>query len=277
VELGDNFQRSDRTRSAAIGAGVLSLFNELRLRMPLRPGGGAIEVTPQVAWGLERFQPMGALAPVGCGGPECDPAQVNRFDYTDLRAGLEGRWRFLPKTAVVADVDFKLRDYALGDTASALLLQAKAGLAGLVTPKIAVTATLGWGQDFGAATPGTLLAQLEGSYLVSPTTTLKAGYARTVEPVAAFGQFRDDRGYLEGQALLGGRLTLRATTAVDFLSFQGDRRDTLFKLDLGPQYQFQKWLIGGAGYLLNTRTSTATGGGINYSRHEGYVRMTVTY
>ncbi|MFY0565180.1 hypothetical protein ACN28E_15185 [Archangium lansingense] len=277
VELGDNFQRSDRTRSAAIGAGVLSLFNELRLRVPLRPGGGAIEVTPQVAWGLELFQPMGALAPVGCGGPECDPAQVNSFDYSDLRAGVEGRWRFLPKTAVVADVDFKLRDYLNGDTANALVLQGKAGLAGLVTPKIAVTATLGWGQDLGAATPGTLIAQLEGSYLVSPTTTLKAGYARTLEPVAAFGQFRDDRGYLEGQALLGGRLTLRATTAMDFLSFQGDRRDTLFKLDFGPQYQFQKWLIGGAGYLLNTRTSSATGAGINYSRHEGYVRMTVTY
>ncbi|HYO66189.1 MAG TPA: hypothetical protein VEU33_08910, partial [Archangium sp.] len=42
VEVMDHFQRSDRTRSAAIGAGVLSLFNELKLRVPLRPGGGAL-------------------------------------------------------------------------------------------------------------------------------------------------------------------------------------------------------------------------------------------
>lgn len=277
VELVDHFQRSDRTRSVAIGAGVLSLFNELKLRVPLRPGGGAIEVVPQLSWGMERFQPMGALAPVGCGGPECDPAQVSRFNYSDLRAGFDGRWRFLPKTAVVADVDLNLRDYTNGDTPNALLLRAKGGLAGLVTPRIAVTATLGWGQGFGGNLAGTLIAQVEGSYLVSPTTTLKAGYARTLEPVAAFGQFRDDRGYLEGQALLGGRLTLRASTAVDYLSFLGERRDTLFKLDVGPQYQFERWLIGGAGYLLNTRTSSVTGGGINYSRHEGYVRMTVTY
>ncbi|HYO53812.1 hypothetical protein [Archangium sp.] len=277
VELMNHFQRSDRTRSVAIGAGVLSLFNEVRLHVPIRPGGGALEVTPQLAWGVELFQPLGALAPVGCGGPECDPALVDRFNYSDLRAGLNGRWRFLPKTAVVADVHVNLRNYTNGDSPNALVLQAKAGLAGLVTPKIAVTATMGWGQNLGEAVGGTLLAQLEASYLMSPTTTLKAGYARTLEPVAAFGQFRDDRGYLEGQALLGGRLTLRATTAFDYLSFQGDRRDTLFKLDVGPQYQFQKWLIGGAGYLLGTRASTATGGGINYSRHEGYVRMTVTY
>jgi hypothetical protein len=273
----DTFQRSDRTRSVAIGAGVLSLSNELKLRVPLRPGGGALEVVPQVGWALERFQPMGALAPVGCGGPECDPAQVNRFDYDDLRAGLEGRWRFLPKTAVVVDLDFNLRDYRGGGTPSALLLRGKAGLAGLVTPRIAVTATLGWGQGFRGITVGTLISQVEGSYLVSPTTTVKAGYARTLEPVAAFGQFRDDRGYMEGQALLGGRLTLRASTAMDFLSFAGGRNDTLFKLDVGPQYQFEKWLVGGAGYLLNTRTSTTPGAGINYSRHEGYVRMTVTY
>lgn len=277
VELLDHFQRSDRTRSVAIGAGVLSLFNELKLRVPLRPGGGAMEVAPQLAWGMERFQPMGALAPVGCGVPECDPAQVRRFNYSDLRAGFDGRWRFLPKTAVVADVDLNLRDYTHSDTPNSVLLRAKGGLSGLVTPRISVTATLGWGQGLTGNMGGTLLAQLEGSYLVSPTTTLKAGYARTLEPVAAFGQFRDDRGYLEGQALLGGRLTLRASTAVDFLSFFGDRRDTVFKLDVGPQYQFERWLIGGAGYLLNTRTSSVTGGGINYSRHEGYVRMTVTY
>ena len=277
VELVDTLQRSDRTRSAAIGAGVLSLYNELKLRVPLRPGGGALEVVPQLGWALERFHPMGALAPIGCDGPECDPALVNRFDYDDLRVGFEGRWRFLPKTAVVADVDLNLRTYSRGGSSNALLLRGKAGLAGLVTPKIAVTATLGWGQDFQGASGGTLISQVEGTYLVSPTTTVKAGYARALEPVAAFGQFRDDRGYLEGQALLGGRLTLRAITAMDFLRFEGDRRDTLFKLDVGPQYQFEKWLVGGAGYLLNTRTSTAPGTGINYSRHEGYVRMTVSY
>jgi hypothetical protein len=214
---------------------------------------------------------------VGCDAPECDPAGVVNFDYSNLRAKLQGRWRFLPKTAVVVDGQFTYRNYSRGGTPDALVMHASAGLAGLVSPKIAATVKLGWGQDFGATAGGALLAQIEGTYLLSHTSSLKAGYARTLEPVGTYGLFRDDRGYLEGQALLGGRLTMRGVTSFDYVSFQGPRRDTLFKLDLGPQYQFERWLIGGVGYLYGVRSSNAPGAGINYSRHEGYVRMTVTY
>lgn len=277
VELTDHLQRSDQTSSVALGAGVLSLYNEAQLKVPIRPGGGAFEVTPQLAWGLEHFKATGALAPVGCDGPECDPDLVSTFDYSNVRAGLNARWRFLPKTAVVVDTDFNVRTYAEGRTPTALLMHARAGLAGLVTPKISVTATMGWGKDFGTVAASSLLAQLEANYLLSQTASLKAGYARTLEPVAYLGMFRDDRGYMEAQALLGGRLTVRGLATFDRLSFEGDRRDTLFKLDIGPQYQFEKWLIFGAGYLLGVRSSSMAGAGINYSRHEGYVRVSVVY
>lgn len=277
VEVADHFERSDRTRSAALGAGVLSLYNEARLSVPVRPGGGALEVKPEVAWGLERFKALGALPPVGCTEAVCTPAQVGSFDYSNLRAGLHGRWRFLPKTAVVVDTEFSMRHYLQGGTPDALMLHATAGLAGLVSPKLAVTLKAGWGQDFGATGSGTLLAQVEGTYLLTQTANFKVGYARSLEPVAALGMFRDDRGYLEGQMLLGGRLTLRGLTSFDYLSFEGDRRDAVLKVDLGPQYQFQRWLIGGVGYLFEMRSSSATGAGINYNRHEGYVRMSVAY
>jgi hypothetical protein len=281
VEVGDHFERSDRTNSVAIGTGVLSLFNEARLAVPLRPGGGALEVTPQVSWGVEFFKPLGALSPIGCTDARvCDPGQVNSFDYSNLRTSLQGRWRFLPKTAVVVDAQFNYRSYFQSTTPDALLLHATAGVAGLVTPKISVTAKAGWGKDFGAEYGGTVLAQLEASYLMSQTASVKVGYARTLEPVAALRLFRDDRGYLEGQALLGGRLTLRGSSSLDFLSFEGEgsRKDTIFRLDLGPQYQFERWLIGGVGYLLAIRTSSdANARGLNYTRHEGYLRVTVTY
>ncbi|HEX8435696.1 hypothetical protein, partial [Archangium sp.] len=275
--LADHFERSDRTRSVAIGAGLLSLYNEVRLGMPLKPGGGAISVTPELSWGFERFKPLAAMFPVGCDSLVCDPAAVNQFDYSNLRASLGARWRFLPKTAVVVDTQFNYRDYTWGSTPEALLLSTRLGLAGLVSPKIAMTALVGWGQDFGATASGTFLAQLEGTYMLSQTASVKVGYTRALEPVAIFGLFRDDRGYLEGQALLGGRLTLRGMVAFDYLSFQGTRRDRLFKVDIGPQYQFQRWLIGGVGYLLGLRSSNEPGAGINYTRHEGYVRMTVSY
>ncbi len=280
VEVGDHFERSDRTRNAALGVGVLSLFNEVRLAVPLRPGGGALEITPKATWAVEFFQPLGALSPVGCIESTCDPSVVRQFDYSNLSTAVQARWRFLPKTALVVDGRFDMRTYFQGSSPNALLLHTTAGLAGLISPKLSVTAKLGWAQDFGAVGRGTLLAQLEGSYLLSTTMSVKAGYTRSMEPVAAYGLFRDDRGYVEGQALLGGRLTVRGLAAFDYLSFQdasNPRRDTTFRLDVGPQYQFQQWLVGGVGYMLGTRSSTSSGAGLNYTRHEGYARMTVTY
>jgi hypothetical protein len=281
VELTDTFQRSDRSRSAAIASGVLSLFNELRLGVAVRPGGGAVEVTPEVAWALEYFQPTAALIPVGCTEPTCDPAVVDQLDYTNLRAGVRGRWRFLPKTAVVVDVRVDNRQsLGTGTGPDALLLNTSAGIAGLVSPKIAATAKLGWAQALGGVTGGTLVTQLEGTYLLSATSTFKGGYVRTLEPVTAYGLFRDDRLYVEGQLLLGGRLTLKGLGSMDFLTFEdpaSPRNDTLARVDVGAEYPLQQWLAVGGGYLLGVRTSSSPGGGLNYTRHEGYVRVSVKY
>jgi hypothetical protein len=280
--LADQFVRSDQTRNAALGAGVLSLFNELRASVPIKPGGGAIEVTPKAAWGVEFFDPIGLAIPVGCEEGVCDPVTVDAFDYTNLNGGLEARWRFLPKTALVLDANLDLRSYLRATSASpnALLLRAMAGLAGLVSSKIAVTAKLGWGYNFSAPGGSTLIAQVEGNYLFSPTMTFKGGYIRSLNPVASYGLFRDDRGYAEARALFGGKLVMHGYVAADFLGFYDPTRprsDTLLTLDVGPEYQFKPWLVGAAGYLLSSRSSSAPGAGLNFTRHEAYLRMTVVY
>ncbi|NTX58327.1 hypothetical protein FJV41_47440, partial [Myxococcus llanfairpwllgwyngyllgogerychwyrndrobwllllantysiliogogogochensis] len=133
------------------------------------------------------------------------------------------------------------------------------------------------GQNFGEAGGGTVLGQLDGTYLFSPTLTFKGGYLRMLEPVAAYGMFRDDRVSAEARALLGGKLTLHAMGMVDFLSFSGNRGDTVVTVDAGPEYQFRPWLTGAAGYMLSNRSSSVDGGGLNYTRHEGYARLSVTY
>lgn len=279
--LADQFLRTDQTRNAALGAGVLSLFNEARASVPIRPGGGAIEIIPELAWGLEFFDPIGLAVPVGCSTEVCDPISVDAFDYTNFRAGVDGRWRFLPKTAVVLDADLDFRTY-LRNTASpdALLLRAMAGIAGLVSTKIAVTAKVGWGHNFGESGGSTLIAQAEATYLYSPTMTFKGGYLRTLNPVAAYGLFQDNRGSLEARALFGGKLVLHGAIAADFVSFysaEQPRSDVLVTLDTGPEYQFKPWLVGAASYLLSTRSSSVTGSGLNYTRHEAYVRLTLVY
>jgi len=278
--LADQFIRSDQTRNAALGAGVLSLFNELRANLPLRPGGGAIEVVPEAAWGVEFFSPIGVAIPVGCVEGVCDPVEVDTFDYNNLRVGADARWRFLPKTALVLETDLDIRSYFSGTSPNALLWRSMVGLAGLVSPKIAVNAKVGWAQNFGEVGGSTLIAQLEGTWLYSPTMTLKGGYYRTLNPVAAYGLFRDDRGYAEARALFGGKLVLHGYAAVDFLGFSSPtvpRSDTLVTLDVGPEYQFKPWLVGAAGYLLSVRSSSLAGTGVNYNRNEFYLRLTLVY
>lgn len=277
LEVSDQFVRSDRTRTAAIGAGVLSLYNEARVKVPWRPGGGAVELTPAAAYGVEFFEPLGATSPVDCTEGVCDPLTAERFDYGNLHFGLEGRWRFLPKTAVVMDTGVDLRSYFNDGSEGATLVRARLGVAGLVSPKVAVTAKAGWGQNLAAAGGGSFLAQLEGTYLFSPTLSFKAGYLRTLEPVAAYGLFTDDRAYGEARALFGGKLSVHAGGSVDFLGFTGERSDTVVSLDVGPEYQVRPWLSVAAGYMLGARSSSVTGGGLNYTRHEGYARVSVTY
>lgn len=278
--LADQFVRSDQTRNAALGAGVLSLFNELRASVPYRPGGGAIEIVPELAWGVEFFSPIGLSIPVGCVEGVCDPVEVDTFDYNNLRIGVDGRWRFLPKTALVLETDLDFRSYFEGTSPNALLLRTMGGLAGLVSPKIAVTAKVGWGHNFSGVGGSTLIAQLEGTWLYSPTMTFKGGYYRTLNPVAAYGLFSDNRGYAEARALLGGKLVLHGYVAVDLLSFSSEtepRDDTLISLDVGPEYQFKPWLVGAAGWLLSSRSSSLEGTGVNYTRNEFYLRLTLVY
>lgn len=279
--LADQFARSDQTRDPSLGAGVLSLFNEARASLPLKPGGGALEVTPELAWGLEFFQPIGLSVPVGCTESVCTPTAVDGFDYTNVRVGADARWRFLPKTALVLETNLNLREYLRNSqTPSALLLRAMGGLAGLVSAKISVTAKVGWGYNFGSSGGSTLIAQAEVNYLFSPTMSFKGGYLRTLNPVAAYGLFQDNRGYAEARALLGGKLALHGAGSLDFLSFYDatqPRSDVVVSLDLGPEYQFKPWLVGAAGYTLTTRSSSATGGGLNFTRHEAYLRLTLVY
>ncbi|WP_426732528.1 hypothetical protein [Myxococcus faecalis] len=277
LELSDQFVRSDRTRTAAIAAGILSLYNEARVKMPWKPGGGAVEVTPNVAYAVEFFEPLAAQAPVDCGDGVCDPVRADQFDYGNLHLGLESRWRFLPKTAFVLDTGVDVRRYFNDGGPDAQVLRAMVGVAGLVSPKVAVTAKAGWAQTFGDVSGGTVIAQLEGTYLYSQTLTFKGGYLRMLEPVAAYGTFRDDRGYAEARALWGGKLTVRVAGMVDFLSFEGSRGDTMVTVDAGPEYQFRPWLTGAFGYTLSKRSSNVEGGGLNYTRHEGYARLAVTY
>ena len=272
-DLGDRLTRSDRTSDVALGLGVLSFANELRAALPIHPGGGALEVTPSGSWLIERFQPL-------------DSASRESFavlDYDNYHAGLDARWKFLPKTAVGIETGFDTRRYANpSQNKTPLLFKARAALTGLLTSKLAVVAKVGWGQDFGGSGASSVIGHFELYYLASVTSNFKVGSLRDFSAVPGiYGTYGDDRGYVDARLLLGGRLMLHGFASYDYLTFYSgtNRNDQNITIDVGPEFQFTSWLIAAAGYDLGLRRSNAAVNGqvLNYTRHEVYLRVTFTY
>ena len=282
VDITDHFARSDRTANAGAGVGVLSLLNDARLQLPLRPGGRALEIVPNAGFAFESFKPLSSLLPVNCnpGDINCDPSSVSRANYQNFSGGLDARWRFLPKTAFTFESRIDTRSYSDSTVnPSSLLLKASTGLAGLISTKLATVLKVGWGQDLQSSGAHTLIALAELNYLLNETSNVRIGYLRDVQLVPLYGTYRDDRGYVDARFFLHGRLNLHGTVALDRLSFYSasGRQDTTVTVDVGPEYQFTRWLIGAAGYVVGSRTSTFTASSYNFTRHEVYVRATFIY
>ncbi len=274
----DHFVRSDRTSATALGLGAISLYNQLAVGVPIRPGGGALEIIPSGAWTVEFFQPL--LGGGDCPGGNAELCNPALFDYSKLTGTLSTRYKFLPKTALVLDASFDAPTLRVAaGSAPPLLLKTEAGISGLITPKVSMLLKAGYGRDF-AGTASTVVGHAELAWLASQTASVKAGYLRSLEPVAYYGLYGDDRAYIEGRALLGGHLTLRGYAAYDFLSYYSlaGRNDTMTTLDLGPQYQFNPYFGVAAGYVLSNRTSSSDPNpALNFTRHEGYLRLTLSY
>lgn len=296
VDLGDNLIRSDRTQNPALGVGAISLFNNLYLAVPIHPGGRALEVTPKVAWAVEFFDALQPGLVPGCtsGQLACDPATVSQSNYSNLNFGLNGRWKFLPKTAVIVDVNADWRTYFSNAAGSKVIFRSQLGLAGLISPRIAVTLLAGYGGDFTNGSIHTVIGTAEFSYTVTEQTRVAVGYARNTLPVPIIGTMIDDRGYLRGGiSLLGGRLLINGQVSADYFTFLGAptnamapvpnpvRNDFLLSLNLGPTVIITSWFEVSAGYTLTVRTSTSaetsTLPSLNFPRHEALLRLNFHY
>lgn len=290
VQVSDRLTRSDRTQNPAAGVGVISLYNNARLALPIHPGGRALEVTPSVGFGVEFFDPLLTGTITGCmpGDPTCNPAQVAQMNYGNLTFGLGGRWKFLPKTALVLDANFDYRLYFTAGAANlpGMVLRVQAGLIGLISPRISVTLLAGYGGNLAydaaamANGPHTPIVHVEFAYLPTEATRLALGYVRTIQPVSSLGSFIDDRGYLQGRlALIGGRLLLNAEVAADYYWYfrPTPRNDLILSVGAGPTFIVTSWFDVTATYRLSLRDSTTTAQSVNYFRHEALLNLNFHY
>jgi hypothetical protein len=145
--------------------------------------------------------------------------------YNNFEHGIEtrGRWRFLPRTAILFDGEYKFVRYTHDDTTQndGDYVQARVGLNGLITSKLAFLALVGWNSSYYEA-HGNFEAQNYDGYvahgelkwiLLPPPSSesatvglssIAAGYLRNFSNSYLGSFYVRDRGYLKFSYFAGG-------------------------------------------------------------------------
>jgi hypothetical protein len=285
-QIGDQLSRSDRTQNLAATIGVLSLYNNAYIAVPIHPGGKALEVTPRGGFGIELFDPLLTGNAFGCSITDitCNPQLLSQMNYTNINVGIGARWKFFPKTAFVFDSNFDVRNYITNSATNrnVNMLRAQLGIAGLLTPRFSIVLMAGFGGDF--ALLNTVIGQAELAYAPSENTKVSIGYIRNTSPVPVFGSLANDRGYLSARlGLLNNRFSLTGQFSVDNFSYAGTtvgssaRNDLAIGASATAAYSITSWFDVSLNYALSTRSSNATAITNSYVRHEATLRLNFHY
>jgi len=289
LELDDSFRRSDQTRSYSIVQAVVANYNDLRLAVPFRPGGGALALTVGGQWLLETFESFMSGAglacdPVATGNASCDPQILSKLGYNQVSGRGEVRWKFLPRTALAVEASYFVRipnDTAL--SAQVKGLKTLAGLAGLVTPHLAATVKGGYGDTFGSAGGAyrTWLANVEIEYVTMGTAGGRIGYAHDYSADPVYSVYGVHRLYLEGRMLLAGRLTVGARGEYDSVEYATAGSVQIATFTPKLEVEVTRWLYASTGYGLTWRGGSSGGGGIapvaGYTKHEVWLSAKLVY
>ncbi|MBM4357580.1 MAG: hypothetical protein FJ096_05655 [Deltaproteobacteria bacterium] len=204
-----------------------------------------------------------------------------------------GRWRFLPRTAVLYDGRFSFLTYSkreFGKTSSSPV-RTRVGMIGLITPSFGAQAMVGWGASFYKDDPqdfNSAIGQLELKWYLQPTMVNDPTRTNPLLPGVAVGFVRDfedsligtylerDQGYVRFNYLWGGSVLLNAEVAAGAIVFPNqDNPDrgqpngwTDFRTDarVFAEYRIRDWIgvtaqADWVGYFSKTRLTFPTANG----------------
>ncbi|WP_438038430.1 hypothetical protein [Sorangium sp. So ce128] len=166
--------------------------------------------------------------------------EVDEFDsLTNLHHTIRtrGRWRFLPRTALIYDASLGFVNYPNQPSPPAQLsshpLRAQLGINGLVTSSFGLLAMAGWGASFYASDSqaevhdfDSVIGQLELKWYLTPNpsadpeaatlalSSLSAGFTRDFHDSYVASYYERNRGYLKLTYFFGGRFLVIADGGV---------------------------------------------------------------
>jgi hypothetical protein len=187
------------------------------------PGGGMFDWRIGYEYGLTFFE----------------DANFDNLSSHYHQVNTRGRWRFLPRTALLYDATAGFIRYntALPGQLNSDPIRARIGINGLVTSSFALLAMVGWGSSFyrGSNNPQQFdgpIAQAELKWFVTPSpssdpmaallmnlSTVAIGYTRDFANSYLGDYYVINRGYANLSYFLGGRFTLSLAGGVSAISY----------------------------------------------------------
>ncbi len=286
ANIGDQIVFSDDlTNTPALEEGAKKLFNDARFKLSLRPSVGSLYIEPEYHLITENFEK-----------PEGGEAEIlDEHESITHNVQLNGRWKFLPKTALTVNSTFAARSYPQANRSKDInTIKGTVGLSGLITKHVFTVLKLGWGQDLTEKSYSSPIGQAEIGYMLSDTASVRGGYMRSFDPSGSpYITYGTDRAYIDGriQVLPSKKLDLHAVGSVDFIDFNGyvgsnseaerDRKDRTIGAEFGADYLLTAWSTLSGGYVYSYRKNNVDGDEAladgDYTRHEAYLRVKLVY
>lgn len=283
LDVDDEFRRAQGTTALVLTNAVISNSNALRVRVPWRPGGGALVFAVSGSWLLETFEayftdPNSAI----------DPGTVGDLGYNELRAGGDVRWRFLPRTSATFQGGWFSRKPNAAAAEDVSGIDAQAGLTGLVTPHLGATVRAGYATTLGLTQKdvGTWLATVEAEWIATDSASVRAGWGHAlgIDPGPAL--YTSNRLFAGGRILLAGRYALRADVNWETRDYEtfgaGSSSATVLRVEPAIEAGIARWMSASLGFAYSDRSSdfagvTAQLPGFDYSKTETWLKLAVRY
>jgi len=272
------------------------IYNASRIAAVIRPGGGMLQFRAGYAYVTNRYVDFGP---------------GDRSTHT-LRA--QARWRFLPKTALFIQGSYGWREFLGTDyISSATPLRVSGGVRGLLTPKLSLELSGGYG-NLGAEKGESfesVIGRFSARYRISHRMAADLSYRRDFMDTSWSNYYDSHLISVGWTQQIGGHFVLGVRVGYEYMMFSPltyspelieegkiavregiaeDRQDGLLRGSMTLDWHPNEWLTIGAGYTVDQRFSSA-GARVwteeadiidpvdeaDYAKHQVYTRLGVVY
>ena len=268
-------------------------YNVAGAKLDIAPGGGMLAFGLGYSFTMDWWEKN--LASLGGSKP-------NMFAHLIT---LDGKWKFLPKTAVVLRVSegiISRPDLVINGEKhpDSYPVRVEAGLMGQLTYRLSATIMAGYGNGLYQAATGrpnpanfnNALVTAQLRWQVATTGALTLGFNRNFFDSLWSDYYTDNRVTLRYDHMLFSRLLLHLDGGYTYRQYSGldpaiwgvsSRNDNVIEGHAGVDWRIKEWLFVGAGYDLYyvNADRTITYGGLPYNpsyvKHVVFFRAEVSY